>query len=207
MMSFSVLNFAAILKIFVIICRCYQGEENPGKSLRESWWFETNFHFLKVHLWFCWSSVSFAASPLLTMGSHWRKIHYFLRVYSEISCSYLYHRIKASVQIYSRTENLGYSWTKNILNHKSQTNIDCIRLNPGNEMVQTPMSCLDTMDKALLTLSFLSILGVGFGLFVACKYGNKVFNQSHSSGRDATIWMGNIDKTTACNMQHVQTSF
>ena len=89
---------------------------------------------------------------------------------------------------------LDYPWTKNILNRKSQTNIDCIRLNPGNEMVQTPMSCLDTMDKALLTLSFLSILGVGFGLFVACKYGNKVFNQSHSSGRDATIWIGKIDK-------------
>ena len=83
---------------------------------------------------------------------------------------------------------------KNILNRKSQTNIDCIRLKPGNEMVQTPMSCLDTMDMALLTLSFLSILGVGFGLFVACKYGNKVFNQSHSSGRDATIWIGKIDK-------------
>ena len=62
-------------------------------------------------------------------------------------------------------------------------------------MVQTPMSCLDTMDLALLTLSALSVLGVGFGLFVACKYGNKVFNQSHSSGRDATIWMGKIDKT------------
>jgi len=71
----------------------------------------------------------------------------------------------------------------------SQTNINCIRLNPDNEMVQTPMSCLDTMDLALLTLSALSVLGVGFGLFVACKYGNKVFNQSHSSGRDATIWM------------------
>ena len=63
-------------------------------------------------------------------------------------------------------------------------------------MRQTPWnsSCLDAMDTALLVLSCLSVMGVGFGLFVAYKYGNKVFNQSHSSGRDATIWMGKIDK-------------
>jgi len=78
----------------------------------------------------------------------------------------------------------------------SQTNINCIRLNLVNgrngtivQMVQTPMSCLDGMDTALLILSGISVLGVGFGLFVAYKYGHKVFNQSHSSGRDATIWM------------------
>ena len=132
--------------------------------------------------------------PLLTLGSHRSQIHHFLCLYSKIDCSYLYHRIKASVQIHSLPSMIHWQWTKNVLNRKSQTNIDCIRLNPGNEMVQTPMSCLDTMDKALLTLSLLSILGVGFGLFVACKYGNKVFNQSHSSGRDATIWIGKIDK-------------
>ena len=65
-------------------------------------------------------------------------------------------------------------------------------------MVQTPMSCLDGMDTALLILSGLSVFGVVFGLFIAYKYGHMVFNQSHSSGRDATIWMGEIienDKT------------
>ena len=62
------------------------------------------------------------------------------------------------------------------------------------------MSCLDGMDTALLILSGISVLGVGYGLFVAYKYGHKVFNQSHSSGRDATIWMGEIIKLDVrCN--------
>ena len=58
-------------------------------------------------------------------------------------------------------------------------------------MRQTPWnsSCLDAMDTALLVLSCLSVIGVGFGLFIAYKYG-KVFKQSHKSGRDGTVFMG-----------------
>ena len=53
-------------------------------------------------------------------------------------------------------------------------------------MIQTPMRCLDKMDTTLLILSAISVVGVVFGIIVVYKYGHKVFNQSHSSGRDAT---------------------
>ena len=56
-------------------------------------------------------------------------------------------------------------------------------------MIQTPMRCLDTMDTTLLILSAISVVGVVFGIVVVYKYGHKVFNQSHSSGRDATTFM------------------
>jgi len=55
-------------------------------------------------------------------------------------------------------------------------------------MIQTPTRCLDGMDKALLILAGLSLIGVAFGIVIAYKYGNKVFNQSHTSGRTATIF-------------------
>ena len=57
-------------------------------------------------------------------------------------------------------------------------------------MIQTPTRCLDGMDKALLILAGLSLIGVAFGIVIAYKYGNKVFNQSHTSGRTATIFSG-----------------
>ena len=56
-------------------------------------------------------------------------------------------------------------------------------------MIQTPMNCLDKMDTTLLVLSAISVVGVVFGIIVVYKYGHKVFNQSHSSGRDATTFM------------------
>merc|ERR1711893_450293 len=54
----------------------------------------------------------------------------------------------------------------------------------GTPMVQTPMRCLDPMDTTLLVLSGISVVGVVFGIITTYKYGHKVFNQSHSSGRD-----------------------
>ena len=73
---------------------------------------------------------------------------------------------------------------------KSETEINCIRLNEENKMIQTPMRCLDGMDTALLVLAGMSLVGVAFGIVIAYKYGHKVFNQSHTSGRTATIFTG-----------------
>jgi len=69
------------------------------------------------------------------------------------------------------------------------SSVSCINLNNDNEMEQTPLHCLNTMDTTLLILSAVSVVGVVFGIIVVYKYGNKVFNQSHSSGRDATTFL------------------
>ena len=79
--------------------------------------------------------------------------------------------------------------TKRTLTRVSAPQIDCINFNADFEMIQTPMRCLDTMDTTLLILSAISVVGVVFGIVVVYKYGHKVFNQSHSSGRDATTFM------------------
>ena len=76
-----------------------------------------------------------------------------------------------------------------MLNRESAPQINCIQLNAEYEMIQTPMNCLDKMDTTLLVLSAISVVGVVFGIIVVYKYGHKVFNQSHSSGRDATTFM------------------
>ena len=76
-----------------------------------------------------------------------------------------------------------------MLNRESAPQINCIQLNSEYEMIQTPMNCLDKMDTTLLVLSAISVVGVVFGIIVVYKYGHKVFNQSHSSGRDATTFM------------------
>jgi len=78
---------------------------------------------------------------------------------------------------------------KSTLTRESAPQIDCINFNADFEMIQTPMRCLDTMDTTLLILSAISVVGVVFGIVVVYKYGHKVFNQSHSSGRDATTFM------------------
>jgi len=75
------------------------------------------------------------------------------------------------------------------IGESSAPQIDCINFNADFEMIQTPMRCLDTMDTTLLILSAISVVGVVFGIVVVYKYGHKVFNQSHSSGRDATTFM------------------
>ena len=76
-----------------------------------------------------------------------------------------------------------------MLTRESAPQINCIQLNAEYEMIQTPMNCLDKMDTTLLVLSAISVVGVVFGIIVVYKYGHKVFNQSHSSGRDATTFM------------------
>jgi len=75
------------------------------------------------------------------------------------------------------------------IGESSAPQINCIQLNAEYEMIQTPMNCLDKMDTTLLVLSAISVVGVVFGIIVVYKYGHKVFNQSHSSGRDATTFM------------------
>lgn len=75
------------------------------------------------------------------------------------------------------------------IGESSAPQVDCIKLNADSEMIQTPMRCLDKMDTTLLILSAISVVGVIFGIIVVYKYGHKVFNQSHSSGRDATTFM------------------
>jgi len=73
----------------------------------------------------------------------------------------------------------------------------------GYRMIQTPTRCLDGLDTTLMILAAMSLIGVAFGLMVAYKYGDKVFNQSHTSGRTATIFtvremrMGNSPNVTA----------
>ena len=62
-------------------------------------------------------------------------------------------------------------------------------------MIQTPTRCLDGMDTTLLVLAGMSLIGVAFGLGVAYKYGDKVFNQSHTSGRTATIFTGTFQNS------------
>jgi len=81
-----------------------------------------------------------------------------------------------------------------LLNRKSAPQIDCIDMVDDTDcenckLIQTPMRCLDKMDTTLLILSAISVVGVVFGIITTYKYGNKVFNQSHSSGRDATTFM------------------
>merc|ERR1712212_630709 len=94
------------------------------------------------------------------------------------------------------------------VNQSSATKLDCIRWTENSEMRQTPWnsSCLDAMDTALLVLSCLSVMGVGFGLFVAYKYGNKVFNQSHTSGREATVFMAREMRKTIEQMRKTVSS-
>jgi len=75
------------------------------------------------------------------------------------------------------------------IGESSAPQIDCIDVNDESELVQTPMRCLDKMDTTLLVLSGISVVGVVFGIITTYKYGHKVFNQSHSSGRDATTFM------------------
>jgi len=72
----------------------------------------------------------------------------------------------------------------------SKTSFDCIRLEydeQNSTLIQDPWSfeCMDAIDISLAGLSFLSLFGVIIGLFVAWKYGEKVYNQSHYSGRTA----------------------
>ena len=122
------------------------------------------------------------------MGTHWCKIHYFSCPCSSINCRHFcYRRIKESVKavfVISDSEEIFSEITL-----ESAPQINCIDLNAESEMIQTPMRCLDKMDTTLLILSAISVVGVVFGIAVVYKYGHKVFNQSHSSGRDATTFM------------------
>lgn len=72
----------------------------------------------------------------------------------------------------------------------SETQLTCIGIH-NQELYQDvwKMSCLDTIDRTLLVFCGLSVLGVVIGLFAYFKYGKKVFNQSHHSGRSGTVNM------------------
>ena len=159
-----------------------------------------NVYFFKICLWLCWPSISYTSSRLLFMGTHWSQIHNFPCTCSEIYCRHFWYRwIKVLVRNnssyipvyyalfvhFNSAAGIVHDW----LNHKSAPQIDCIDVNAESELVQTPMRCLDAMDTTLLILSGISVVGVVFGIITTYKYGHKVFNQSHSSGRDATTFM------------------
>jgi len=62
----------------------------------------------------------------------------------------------------------------------------------SNQIYQGPwnLDCMDGVDIALLVLAGLSFVGVFVGVFAMKYYGDKVYNQSHYSGRTGMVSVG-----------------
>lgn len=73
------------------------------------------------------------------------------------------------------------------------TCFESIDLSGGKQKIeQEPwnMDCMDGVDFTLLILSGLSILGVFVGVIAMSQYGEKVYNQSHYTGRTGMVSVG-----------------
>lgn len=68
--------------------------------------------------------------------------------------------------------------------NQQQASMECF-VADENIIYQDPWSwsCQTHLDIALLVMCALSCLGVAVGLFVAHKYGHRIYNQSHYTGR------------------------
>jgi len=107
-----------------------------------------------------------------------------------------YHTLRDRVLLWSLVGIKFIIWTAHGLRSaavmfttsSSETSFYCIKLeDDSRKLIQTPWSfdCMDGMDTTLGVLSALSFMGAITGLLVGWKYGEKVYNQSHYSGRTA----------------------
>jgi len=74
------------------------------------------------------------------------------------------------------------------------TNLACYEHEEGQDKIyQGPWNmkgCLEAIDITLLTLSGVSFVGVFVGVAAMVKYGDKVYNQSHYTGRTGMVSVG-----------------
>jgi hypothetical protein len=81
-----------------------------------------------------------------------------------------------------------------IANHEGYTSsrIFCVEIKNEDEIHQDPwnFSCLTILDETLLALCVLSVLGVFSGIFVVMYHGQKLYQQSHYTGRTGMVSVG-----------------
>jgi len=81
-----------------------------------------------------------------------------------------------------------------IANHEgySRNRIFCVNIQNENEIHQDPwnFSCLTGLDETLAILCCVSVIGVFSGIYVVLSQGEKLYQQSHYTGRTGMVSVG-----------------